>query len=69
MPEENNYSQIESVLFSAALGENATSVKSETLIKKTEDGQATQVRTKNEPNIPLALKLLDQRIGGPQDWC
>lgn len=28
-----------------------------------------RVKQTDKPNVPLILRLLDQRIGGPQDWC
>ena len=71
---EREYSALESVLMGAATGHSELAPVSAT--KRTEgidsDGHRyymTQVQESRRVDVSLAKMLLDQRIGGPQDYC
>ncbi len=67
------YEDLESALISAALGSGLETV-SELQTENHIDGNghrrsAQRVRKSKDVNVDLALKLLSERIGGPQDYC
>ena len=72
MLNDEQYRKIEDIVFDAAQGSGlsvVSEIQTEDFIDANGHKRHMQ-RTKQESvNIPLALKLLEQRIGGPQDWC
>lgn len=66
---EMDYKALEGVLFAEALGDSEAVVESETLVRKTDDGEIRQTRTYRRPSAAIAARLLDARVGGPQDFC
>jgi len=71
---EEEYGSLEGVLFDAAIGH--ADMRPESATRYTEgvdsDGNkyhVTQSQSAKPPSISLAAKLLEQRIGGPQDYC
>ena len=70
-----DYEKIRKALENEATGSfGEARVESQTISKNGFDDkgnhtQQTQINTVKRPNVPLALKLLDECIGGPQDWC
>lgn len=73
MPLTNDeYCQLEKLLFSTAKGENLTvvqEVQTEEYTDSVGHKHHAQRVKKGGANIGLAMNLLDQRIGGPQDFC
>lgn len=74
MMERERFSTIEDALFEAASGNGQPrpSRRVQRKVGVNSDGESVmseQVYESDRPNIQLALKLLDQRIGGPQDYC
>ena len=69
-----DYSKLEEVVLSAAT-DSELSTESETQVEEYVDPQSgrkrhnQRTRRASKPDIALAMKLLDQRIGGPQDYC
>lgn len=64
-----DYDKLLDVIFNEAIGDSEAQVETSTLTRETEDGTIHQTRRKKRPNVSLAMKLLESRIGGPQDWC
>ncbi len=69
MLEQDDYDLLVSAIFNEAVGEDDITTKQQVAEKKTDNGIAKVVKTRNAPNAQLAMKLLESRIGGPQDWC
>ena len=74
MPVERDYAHLEQIIESAAVGGDKPTAKTIVSTRNEVDSKGrmvhvTQTSTLDEPNIALAQKLLDQRIGGPQDFC
>ena len=69
----DEYEALEQAVFGVATGSSELKTKQETQVEEyIKDGRNRRnqrVRVTDEPNIALAMKLLDQRIGGPQDFC
>ena len=67
------YDELEKVLFGAAKGGGEPRTVSETQTEEyVKDGRRrhnSRTRKVDEPDVALAMKLLDERIGGPQDFC
>lgn len=70
---EPDYDALEGVLASAAVGgELRVDSEQQTEDYVDEKGKKrhnTRVKKADAPNVALAMKLLDERIGGPQDYC
>ena len=64
-----DYDKLMQAIFNDAVGDEEAVVESETLTRRTDDGQISQTRSRKRPNVALAMKLLGERIGGPQDFC
>lgn len=64
-----DYDELLRVVFDDAVGDEEPVSETQTLTRKTEDGSIHETRRRRRPNIALAMKLLEDRIGGPQDYC
>ena len=67
------YDELENVVYNASIGGDM-SVIQEIQTEEYRDSKGhvhrgQRTKKSNDPDIALALKLLDQRIGGPQDYC
>ena len=69
MNDDADYEHLYEILFNDAVGDSEAVVESETLVRKTDDGEIRQTRSRKRPNVAMAAKLIADRIGGPQDFC
>jgi len=72
--DDYDYDTLMQVVFGAAVGEDKPTEKQRVITRDVVDEEGrrshvVQTQTREQPNIALAMKLLDERIGGPQDFC
>lgn len=70
----DRYDKLSNVIFEAAIGSDSPNRVSEQIVTRESIENGAKVRrvqhiVSRTADIKLALQLLDQRIGGPQDWC
>ena len=71
---EEEYEALRKAVIGAATGSGGLTPKSATRRSSGIDSNGdrvvmSQVQKVDEPDIGLALKILNDRIGGPQDYC